>query len=309
MATTGELLDDGAARLRAAGSESARLDAELLLGFAVGVDRTAIVAHHDAPVGADAAARYEASIAASSGGRAGRLHPGHEGVLRARVRRGRSRAHPAAGDRSARRGGRSGGHAPVDRRARDRPVRRRSASPTSAQGAGRSRSPSSRRCVVAGRTARSRSSQRTSRRTRWTSRARTPWGTRSPTTCASWRRTCCRRSVEPFDLVLANLPYVRSDAMAGLPVATSFEPSLALDGGPDGLAIIGRLLDRLPGRPCRGRCRVPGDRGGPGPRRSWSLVAATLPGWACTGAAGPGRAAAGRARQPRGWVIIWRCLR
>ena len=56
MATTGELLDDGAARLRAAGSESARLDAELLLGFAVGVDRTTIVAHHDASVGADAAA-------------------------------------------------------------------------------------------------------------------------------------------------------------------------------------------------------------------------------------------------------------
>ena len=37
--------------------------------------------------------------------------------------------------------------------------------------------------------------------------------------------------VDPFDLVLANLPYVRSDALPGMPVATSFEPSLALDGG------------------------------------------------------------------------------
>ncbi len=52
--------------------------------------------------------------------------------------------------------------------------------------------------------------------------------------------------VEPYDLVLANLPYVRHDAMAGLPVAASFEPALALDGGPDGLEVIGRLLARLP---------------------------------------------------------------
>ncbi len=34
--------------------------------------------------------------------------------------------------------------------------------------------------------------------------------------------------------------------MADLPVATSFEPAEALDGGPDGLRSIGRLLVRLP---------------------------------------------------------------
>ena len=53
----------------------------------------------------------------------------------------------------------------------------------------------------------------------------------------------------PFDVVLANLPYVRSgelDALAGKPVSTTFEPRLALDGGPDGLAVIDRLLDQLP---------------------------------------------------------------
>lgn len=50
----------------------------------------------------------------------------------------------------------------------------------------------------------------------------------------------------PWDIVVANLPYVRSDAIAGLPVATSFEPRLALDGGPDGLGPIRRLLARLP---------------------------------------------------------------
>ena len=32
---------------------------------------------------------------------------------------------------------------------------------------------------------------------------------------------------ESFDLVLANLPYVRRDAVPGLPIATSFEPALA----------------------------------------------------------------------------------
>jgi release factor glutamine methyltransferase len=50
----------------------------------------------------------------------------------------------------------------------------------------------------------------------------------------------------PIDVVLANLPYVRSDAIAGLPVAASFEPSMALDGGPDGLAVARRLLGLLP---------------------------------------------------------------
>jgi release factor glutamine methyltransferase len=49
-----------------------------------------------------------------------------------------------------------------------------------------------------------------------------------------------------FDLVLANLPYVRTDAVADLPVAASFEPRHALDGGPDGLDVIRRLLEILP---------------------------------------------------------------
>ena len=56
MPTIRELLDLGSAacsrRLRDAGSETARLDAELLLGSPIGVDRTAVVAHPEAPVGA-----------------------------------------------------------------------------------------------------------------------------------------------------------------------------------------------------------------------------------------------------------------
>jgi release factor glutamine methyltransferase len=50
----------------------------------------------------------------------------------------------------------------------------------------------------------------------------------------------------PVDLVCANLPYVPSEVLPALPVAASFEPPLALDGGPDGLAVIRRPLPELP---------------------------------------------------------------
>src|SRR6186997_1869961 len=60
--TTGELLREGTDRLAAAGSETPRLDAELLLGQAVGAGRTAVVAHPEAPVGADAARKYRADL-------------------------------------------------------------------------------------------------------------------------------------------------------------------------------------------------------------------------------------------------------
>lgn len=48
------------------------------------------------------------------------------------------------------------------------------------------------------------------------------------------------------DLVLANLPYIPSDILPTLPVAASFEPAAALDGGPDGLTLVRRLLEQLP---------------------------------------------------------------
>ena len=51
----------------------------------------------------------------------------------------------------------------------------------------------------------------------------------------------------PVDLLVANLPYVPSDVVPGLPVAASFEPRMALDGGLDGLDVIRRLLPQLPG--------------------------------------------------------------
>jgi release factor glutamine methyltransferase len=50
----------------------------------------------------------------------------------------------------------------------------------------------------------------------------------------------------PVDLLAANLPYVPSAVLPTLPVAASFEPQSALDGGPDGLKLLRPLLDGLP---------------------------------------------------------------
>jgi len=50
---------------------------------------------------------------------------------------------------------------------------------------------------------------------------------------------------ERFDCVVANLPYVPSGALLPAPDPTSFEPRLALDGGPDGLSVYRRLLGSL----------------------------------------------------------------
>ncbi len=49
-----------------------------------------------------------------------------------------------------------------------------------------------------------------------------------------------------FDAIVANLPYVRSADLAAAPDPTSFEPRLALDGGPDGLGAYRKLLRRAP---------------------------------------------------------------
>jgi release factor glutamine methyltransferase len=68
VARTRELVDAAIERLRASGSETPRLDAELLLGYAIGVDRTAVIAHGDAPVGADAEAAFLDLVRRREGG-------------------------------------------------------------------------------------------------------------------------------------------------------------------------------------------------------------------------------------------------
>ena len=50
----------------------------------------------------------------------------------------------------------------------------------------------------------------------------------------------------PFSLIVANLPYVPSGDLASLPADVRSEPTLALDGGADGLDLVRRLVTAAP---------------------------------------------------------------
>ncbi len=51
---------------------------------------------------------------------------------------------------------------------------------------------------------------------------------------------------EPVDLIVANLPYIPTDRIPVLQPEVQQEPQLALDGGPDGLDLVRRLLSQAP---------------------------------------------------------------
>jgi len=277
--TTGALLREGAESLVAAGSETPRLDAELLLGHAVGVGRTVVLAHPEAPVGPDAARRYRADIGRRANG---------EPVA---YLRGVKEFHGLAFETDSR--------ALIPRPeterlvdlARDEVMRRLGA-------VGRAAGAPALRVVDVG----------------------TGSGAIVVALAVSLRRLGALDAIEllamdvspdaldlarenavghavadrvsfveadllpvdavGIDLVLANLPYVRRDAIAGLPRAASFEPVLALDGGADGLEVIGRLLDRLAGSLDEdgvALLEIGADQG----EAVVELAAARLPGWRC----------------------------
>jgi release factor glutamine methyltransferase len=50
----------------------------------------------------------------------------------------------------------------------------------------------------------------------------------------------------PFDVIVANLPYIATGEMAGLSPEVRRDPVLALDGGDDGLALVSRLIESAP---------------------------------------------------------------
>jgi release factor glutamine methyltransferase len=50
----------------------------------------------------------------------------------------------------------------------------------------------------------------------------------------------------PFHVIAANLPYIPTADLASLPPEVKAEPSLALDGGPDGLDLVRRLVAAAP---------------------------------------------------------------
>jgi release factor glutamine methyltransferase len=246
VSTGRDLLDRAVTRLRDAGLETPRLDAELLLAFANGVDRTVILAHADAPVSDGAAAVFQGYVERRVVG---------EPVA---YIRGIKEFHGLAFT--------------VDRRALiPRPeterlvdlglveVMRRLTSGAGRAGSGplqvldvgtgsgaiavamavalRSRRvPPSEVALVAVDIAEdaldlareNAVGHAVGDRLRFVAADLVPPGT------IEWH------------VVLANLPYVRADALAALPAPTTFEPVRALDGGADGLEVIGRLLDHLP---------------------------------------------------------------
>jgi len=243
LQTTGALLQAGADRLREAGSATPRLDAELLLGTAVGAGRTAVVAHPEAPVGPDAARRYQADIERRATGepvayirglkefyglafsvdpRALIPRPETERIVElaeAEVMRRLGLSSPAVQPLRIVDVGTGSGAIAVALAAS---LRRRGAAEAIEILA---TDVSAEALALA--------------RENAVSHAVADRVTIEPADLLPGRPAS-------FDLVLANLPYVRHDAMAALPIATTFEPALALDGGVDGLEVVGRLVDLLP---------------------------------------------------------------
>ena len=85
----------------------------------------------------------------------------------------------------------------------------------------------------------------------------------------------------PVDLLLANLPYIPAAMVPELPVAARFEPVGALDGGPDGLDLIRRLLPRAPEAVTPGGA-VLLEIGADQAEIMAAAAAQALPDWSCT---------------------------
>lgn len=281
LSTVDALLLGATERLRASGSPSPRIDAELLLGHALGVDRTTIVAHPEMPVGADHASRFEADLARRAAG---------EPVA---YIRGMKEFYGLAFGTDAR--------ALIPRPETERlvelaeaeVVRRLAAAPRSIgqpplriADVGTGSGAVAVALVVA--------LERRRIRDEFVVMATevSPEALELARENAVGHAAADRiRFVEadllppyleaPFDLVLANLPYVQRDAIPGLPVATSFEPALALDGGPDGLDVIRRLLERLRDGALapdgEALLEIGGDQG----EAIVTAVEDVVPGWSC----------------------------
>jgi release factor glutamine methyltransferase len=280
MATVGHLLESAIARLQEAGSESPRLDAELLLGHAIGVDRTAIVAHPDVAVGVDATAAFEHDLerrtrgepvayirgfkefyglAFSTDARALIPRPetevlvelALEEILRRLTSAPRPRGTPPLRIADV---GTGAGTVAV---ALAVTLRRR--------GAGAD--------VELFATDVSEGAIQLAKEN--------AVGHGVADAIRFSVADLLPPVVEPrFDVVVANLPYVRSKVVPTLPVAASFEPGVALDGGANGLALIGRLLARLPDALGAGGVAM-FEIGSDQADEMAALAGRMLPGWSC----------------------------
>ena len=248
MPTIGQAIASATDRLRASGSPSPRLDAELLLGHVVGLDRTGVIAHADAPLGADHEARFETLVARREAGEpvayirevkefygfalsvdARALIPRPETELLVELAISRTRAaiagRPRAADAPPFRvldvGTGSGAIAVAMartlRRAGYGEVLRFTASDVSQEAL----SLAIENAVAQG-----------------------------VADLIDFRvADLLSTNVEVDGLpgvIAANLPYVASAELDALGAAIAFEPRLALDGGPDGLELVRRFLGELP---------------------------------------------------------------
>lgn len=281
--TTAALLREGVERLRESGSETPRLDAELLLGDAVGVGRTVILAHPDAPVGADAARRYRADLERRAAGEPVAYLRGLKEFFglafsvdrRALIPRPETERLVELGEAEL--------------------MRRLGAAPRTAGtpplrvvdvGTGSGAIVVALAVVLRRRAALSSVEIHASD---LSNDALDLARENAAGHAVADSITFVQADLLPgsggdeegsFDVVLANLPYVRHDAMAGLPVAASFEPVVALDGGVDGLEVIDRLLGQLPGALSDGGIallEIGADQGEAIVKR----CAERLPGWSC----------------------------
>lgn len=246
MATVEALLRDAIERLRIAGSETPRLDAEVLLASILGVDRTGVVAHPEAPVGDGAAARFgEAAVRREAGEPVAYLRGVKEFLGLAIAADARALIPRPETERLV-----ELAELEIGQRLTAAP-RPPGAPPLRVVDVGTGSGAIAIALAVRLRTR------------HMIDEVDIVATDDSPEALDLARENAVGHAVgdrvsfreadlipgdeRPFDLVLANLPYVRSDAMNDLPVATSFEPRHALDGGPDGLAVIRRLLAILPG--------------------------------------------------------------
>jgi release factor glutamine methyltransferase len=279
VATVEELIRVGVERLRSSGSESPRLDAELLLARRVGLDRTRIVAYPEAPVGESAAAAYETDLARREMG---------EPIA---YIRGLKEFHGLAFVADPR--------ALIPRPETERLVELAEAEvvtrllaaprppgtrPIRVVDIGTGSGPIAIALAVA------------LRRRRMLDDVRIMATDVAPEALQLARENAVGHGVadriefifadllpldgELLDVVAANLPYIASAAVDELPVAASFEPRGALDGGPDGLDLIRALLDRLP-RVLRADGVALLEIGSDQAEIVAAETAARMPGWAC----------------------------
>lgn len=245
MATIGELLMSGTARLRASGSESPRLDTELLLGWTIGAERTALIAHPESVVGADAAAAFEAGLARREAGepiayiRGFKEFHGLAFAVDPRVLIPRPETELLVLEA-------------------EKDVAWRLTSAPRPAGTPKVRVID----VGTGSGAIAVALATLLQKRRMLAEVDILAVDYSEEALELARENAVGHAVAdaitfaradllpadsaPFDLILANLPYIPAGDIEGLPVAASFEPRLALDGGPDGLDVVRRLLAAMP---------------------------------------------------------------